>query len=185
MADIKKTLKLVWDVEYSGLRNKALHQNPGEIGWTYKGIYQGAHPQWDGWKIIRPTMQKYNNDMKLVSDMLFDSPELEELVEKFYKKEFWDKMKLDLVASQKVADEMMVFGINVGVGKAIRAAQRAAGAVADGVMGPQTVRALNVVDETVFDEMYDMLEVDYYDRLGEQPRFAQFVKGWRARAVYV
>ena len=185
MAKIEDTLKLVWEVEYSGNKSKALEKNAGETGLTYKGIYQTAHPQWEGWRIVRAAMQKYNGDMKLASEMLFDNAELEAMVVSFYKREFWDKMKLDMVASQKIADEMMVFGVNVGIGHAVRAAQRIAAVPQDGVIGPKTIAALNKVDETVFDEMYDILEIDYYEKLGEQPRFKQFVKGWRNRAVYV
>ena len=185
MARIEDSLELVWQVEYSGRKDKALHQNAGETGWTYKGIYQTAHPTWEGWRIVRTAMQKYNGDMKLASEMLFDNKELEELVVRFYKKEFWDKMKLDEVASQKIADEMFVFGLNVGIGHAIRAAQRIASVQQDGVVGPKTIQALNRLDDTVFDETYDILEVEYYEKLGEQPRFAQFVKGWRNRAYFV
>lgn len=185
MAKIEDSLKLVWEVEYSSRKDKALHQNAGETGWTYKGIYQTAHPQWEGWRIVRTAMQKYNGNMKLASEMLFDNAELEAMVISFYKREFWDKMKLDMVASQKIADEIFVFGLNVGIGHAIKAAQRIAAVPQDGVIGPKTIAALNKVDETVFDEMYDLLEIDYYEKLGEQPRFKQFVNGWRNRAVYV
>ena len=185
MAKIEETLKLIWAVEYSNDKSKALEKNAGETGLTYKGIYQAAHPQWEGWRIVRTAMQKYNGDMKLASEMLFDNVKLEEMVAKFYKKEFWDKMKLDMIVSQKIADEMMVFGVNVGIVHAIKAAQRIASVPQDGVIGPKTIAALNKVDETVFDEMYDILEIEYYDRLGEQARFKQFVKGWKNRAVYV
>ena len=185
MARIEDSLQLVWDVEYSGMKDRALEQNAGETGLTYKGIYQTAHPQWEGWRIVRNALQKYNGDMKLASLMLFDDVVLEDLVVKFYKREFWDKMKLDQVTSQKIADEMMVYGVNVGISKAIKAAQRVVAVPQDGLVGPKTIAALNKCDETVFDEMYDMLEVEYYDRLGEQPRFKQFVKGWRSRAYFV
>ena len=185
MAKIEDTLKLIWEVEYSGNKSKALEKNAGETGWTYKGIYQTAHPTWEGWRIVRAAMQKYNGNMKLASEMLFDNTELEAMVVSFYKREFWDKMKLDMVASQKIADEMIVFGVNVGIGHAVKAAQRIAAVPQDGVIGPKTIAALNKVDETVFDETYDLLEIDYYEKLGEQPRFKQFVKGWRNRAVYV
>ena len=92
MAKIEDTLKLIWEVEYSGNKSKALEKNAGETGWTYKGIYQTAHPHWEGWRIVRAAMQKYNNDMKLASEMLFDNAELEAMVASFYKREFWDKM---------------------------------------------------------------------------------------------
>ena len=51
---------------------RALEKNPGETGWTYKGIYQTAAPLWEGWAVIRTTMSKYNNNMALVGQMLDD-----------------------------------------------------------------------------------------------------------------
>ena len=184
MAKIEEALDILYRLEFSN-ENDVLEKNATEDGWTFMGIYQGAHPNLDLWKVIRQKMQQYNGDMKLASEMLFDNKELEELVVRFYKKEFWDKMKLDEVASQKIADEMFVFGLNVGIGHAIKAAQRIASVQQDGVIGPKTIQALNRLDETVFDKTYDILEVEYYEKLGEQPRFAQFVKGWRNRAYFV
>ena len=185
MADIRDSLKLIWAVEYSDDKRRALEKNPGETGLTYKGIYQTAHPQWDGWRIVRAAVQKYNNDLKLASMMLFDNPELEDLVVSFYKKEFWDKLKLDMITSQKVADEIFVFGVNVGLSPAVKAAQTLAGVIADGVIGPKTIQALNKVDPAVYDVQYDLLEIEYYEHLAEQPRFKQFIKGWRNRANFV
>ena len=185
MADIKESLKLVWEVEYSGRKDKALHKNEGETGWTYKGIYQTAHPHWEGWQLVRAALNRYNGDVKLASEMLFDNVALEDMVARFYKREFWDKLKLDLVTSQKIADEIFVFAINVGIPQAVKAAQRAAGVVVDGKIGPKTLMALNKMDETVFDEVYDILEIDYYEMLAEKPKFEKFVKGWRNRATFV
>lgn len=185
MANIKDSLKILYKLEFAN-RKTALHQNKGENGWTWKGIYQVANPNWDGWKVIRQKMQQYNGDMVLVSDMLYDNELLEEMTVALYKKEYWDKMKLDEVKSQKVADEMFILGVNIGLGNAIRVAQRACGAIADGVLGPRTVKALNEVDEATFDKVFDQLEVNYYAMIVDKnPAKAIYLNGWRNRAYAV
>ena len=183
MADIKKTLKIIWDVEYDNDPKRALEVNPGESGLTYKGIYQTANPQWDGWKIIRQKMQQYNGDKKLVGEMLHDNERLNELVEQLYKKEYWDKMRLDEVKSQLIADEMMVFGINTHPITATKVAQKVVGVVQDGKIGPATLKALNRFDEELFSETYDLFEIEHYNKLVyNNPKFEKFIDGWRNRA---
>ena len=57
---------------------------------------------------------------------------------------------------------------------------------ADGIMGPKTLKAINTHDDTAFDEMYDTLEMDYYEMLVvNDPRKRIYAKGWRNRAVAV
>ena len=185
MAEISKALRLVWEVEYNNDPKRALEQNPGETGLTYKGIYETAHPNWAGWTAVKSVLMKCGGDKKKAGVELENDVIVQKQVEDLYKEVFWDKMQLDKINVQKIADEMFVFGLNVGIGHAIRAAQRIASVQQDGVIGPKTIQALNKLDETVFDETYDILEVEYYEKLGEQPRFAQFVKGWRNRAYFV
>jgi hypothetical protein len=185
VAEISKALRLVWEVEYNNDPKRALEQNPGETGLTYKGIYETAHPNWAGWTAVKSVLMKCGGDKKKAGIELEKDVIVQKQVEDLYKEVFWDKMQLDKINVQKIADEMFVFGLNVGIGHAIRAAQRIASVQQDGVIGPKTIQALNKLDETVFDETYDILEVEYYEKLGEQPRFAQFVKGWRNRAYFV
>ena len=185
MAEISKTLKLVWEVEYNNDPKRVLEQNPGETGLTYKGIYETAHPNWAGWTAVKSVLMKCGGDKKKAGVELENDVIVQKQVEDLYKEVFWDKMQLDKISAQKIADEMMIFGVNAGTSKAVKLAQTVVGVVVDGVIGSGTIAALNKCDETVFDEMYDMLEVEYYDRLGEQPRFKQFVKGWRNRAYFV
>ena len=185
MAEISKTLKLVWEVEYNNDPKRALEQNPGETGLTYKGIYETAHPNWAGWTAVKSVLMKCGGDKKKAGIELEKDVIVQKQVEDLYKEVFWDKMQLDRINAQKIADEMMIFGVNAGTSKAVKLAQTVVDVVVDGVIGSGTIAALNEFDETVFDEMYDLLEVEYYDRLGEQPRFKQFVKGWRNRAYFV
>ena len=184
MAKIEEALDILYRLEFSNEDN-VLEQNATEDGWTFMGIYQGAHPDLDIWKAIRQKMQQYNGDMKLVGSMMYNNALVREMVQAFYKKEFWDKARLDDVNSQQMANEVFIAGVNMGMKKAMMLAQRLVGTTQDGIVGNKTIKAMNSFDDAVFDEMYDVLEVDYYEKLGAKPKFTRFVKGWRNRAYFV
>ena len=185
MAKIEEALNILYKLEFSN-ESDVLEQNATENGWTFMGIYQGAFPQLDLWKVIRQKMQQYNGDMKLVGSMLYNNPQVREMVAAFYKKEFWDKAKLDDVVSQQVANEIFIAGVNMGMKKAVMLAQRLVGVTQDGVAGPKTIAAINKFDDEVFDETYDMLENDYYEAvIAANPSKRIYAKGWRNRAAAV
>lgn len=185
MAKIEKALDILYKLEFSN-ENDVLERNATEDGWTFMGIYQGAFPQLDLWKVIRQKMQQYNGDMKLVGSMLYNNATVREMVEAFYKKEFWDKARLDEVVSQQVANEIFVAGVNMGMKKAVMLAQKLVCVPADGVMGPKTLTAINKYDDAVFDEMYDVLEIDHYETIiANNPSKRIYAKGWRNRAMAV
>ena len=186
MAEISKTLKLVWEVEYNNDPKRALEQNPGETGLTYKGIYETAHPNWAGWTAVKSVLMKCGGDKKKAGVELEKDVIVQKQVEDLYKEVFWDKMQLDRISVQKIADEMMIFGVNAGTSKAVKLAQTVAGVVVDGVIGSGTIVALNKFDPSVFDKAFDVEEKKYYDELiAKKPQFKIFANGWRSRAEYV
>ena len=185
MANIEEALDIMYRLEFSNEDN-VLEQNATENGWTFMGIYQGAFPNLDLWKVIRQKMQQYNGDMKLVGAMMYNNTTVREMVEAFYKKEFWDKAKLDEVHSQQIANEIFIAGVNMGMKKAIMMAQRLVGVAQDGSVGPKTLKALNAFDAVTFDEMYDILETDHYEMIiANNPSKRIYAKGWRNRAIAV
>ena len=183
MADFKKTLDLYFFLEHKGKANKVLHKNSGENGLTFYGIYQSAHPKLSIWNKITSYL-KIEPDIEKCSIVLANVLDLQIEVEKFYKTNFWDKAKLDQVNSQKIADEIFCFGCNVDMPVAIKKAQQLVGVTADGIVGKQTLNALNSFDEDKFDVGYDGLEIDYYNSISK-PHLQQFKPGWRNRALYV
>ena len=185
MAKIKEALDILYRLEFSNESN-VLERNATENGWTFMGIYQGAFPGLGLWNTVRQKMQQYNGDTKLVGSMMYNDPQVRDIVEMFYKKEFWDKAKLDEVVSQQIANEIFIAGVNMGMKKAVTMAQRLVGVSQDGVVGPKTLMAINAFDDTIFDEMYDILEKDYYDQIVvNNPSKKIYAKGWRNRAVAV
>lgn len=184
MASINEAWKKVVSLEFNSPSN-ALHFNPGEKGYTFMGIYQFAHPHWLGWNTVLATIKR-TGSLAEASKILYNDGVLIELVKAFYKTEFWDKMKLDLVDSQHTAEEIMVLGVNAGIGIAIKTAQSVVGATVDGDIGPNTLKKLNEFDPIVFDNEFDKAEIKHYEHLVSiNPNFTKFINGWKNRAVAV
>lgn len=180
-----KVLEMIKAVEFSSDNSKLLHKNPTEKGLTYFGIYETAHPNWKGWAIIKRYLENTPN-IKECSRILANVSDLNKMVEDFYKKEFWDKMKLDLVKLEHKQLELMCFSINVGVIPAIKVLQELLNVKIDGIIGNQTINALNSYDENLFDKLFDKAEKEYYDELVEnKPRFKIYQNGWNNRADFI
>ena len=163
--------------------SNALHKNATENGWTFMGIYQTAHPKLKIWEHIEAVVSK-SKDVQEASRTLYKDTELLKEVESFYKEKFWDRMWLDEVESQHIANEMFVFGVNAGCSRAVRLAQMVSGAVADSIIGPKTIEKINQCDEKMFDARFDEEEIKYYEAIvANNPSKSIFLKGWKNRAM--
>lgn len=183
MADFKKAMDLFLEAEISNNPKEALHKNRGENGLTYMGIYQSAHPTWFRWGYIQTVLDKHGGDKKEASIELYQDRSLTQDVYDFMKKEFWDKMKLDRVTSQKIAEELFIFGTNANMKAGVKMAQRLIGVEDDGLIGNATINALNEFDEHKFDEEYDLLEQAYYMNLiSRHPELEVNERGWIRRS---
>ena len=117
---------------------------------------------------------------------LYDNKVLLEEVKMFYKKNFWDRMRLDEITDQHKANEMFVFGVNAGCGRSVRLAQLVVGTVADGLIGPNTIAAINSYDVDEFDREFDEEEIKYYEAIvRNNPEKKIFLNGWKNRAKAV
>jgi len=119
-------------------------------GETWKGIARKMHPQWPGFVLIDEVRKNTNKD-QFVRALSVDE-ELDQLVQDFYKAEFWDKLMLDKITSQDVANEIFDTAINQGSTIAIKQFQEALNLLnnnqkiysdinEDGKMGDATLRA--------------------------------------------
>ncbi|MCD8212863.1 MAG: peptidoglycan domain protein, partial [Campylobacter sp.] len=91
MVDFYKALQLLFKLEFSSPKD-ALHKNPTEEEYTFMGIYERANPFWEGWSIIHNLMRT-KDDVKAVSIRLYNDESIQRTVAKFYKDNFWDRMK--------------------------------------------------------------------------------------------
>lgn len=179
----KKSFDLLLNLEFNDASN-ALHKNPNEDGLTFMGIYEVAHPNWVGWEKVHNALDQFG-DMKKASRALYNSNIVEQ-VEVFYKNIFWDKLRLDEVDHEIMCKEIFLFAVNAGLKVAIKTAQRVLGIYVDGIIGPQTIKALNNYDPEAFDSLYDEYELKYYDEIiARNPKFKIYAKGWRNRALSV
>ena len=185
MANLEKAMLLLKQVEHSNRNDKLLHKNEGEHGLTFFGIYEGAHPNWKGWYIIKRYLAN-TPDIEKCSIILSNVTDLIKLVNEFYRREFWNIANLDAIEEQRKADEIFIFGTNVGMKVAIKKAQELVGVSIDGDVGPKTIKAINDYDTEKFDVFYDLKEKEHYDTLiarREALRINQ--KGWYNRADFV
>ncbi len=86
------------------------HDHGGE---TYCGVSRHFHPKWEGWVIVDSIKSKlgFRNTVdcsakirKALDKSLSQQKRLTELIEAFYKKEFWDPLNLDLEQDQMLAN---------------------------------------------------------------------------------
>ena len=98
-----------------------------------------------------------------------------------YKKGYWDKMKGDELPNGL---DLCVFdfGVNAGPGRSAKFLQTMIGTVADGGIGPNTLKKLgeyvekNGIEQCIED--FQGARQDYYENLST---FATFGKGWTRR----
>lgn len=98
-----------------------------------------------------------------------------------FKKTFWDKWKADEINSQALANILVdwVFGS----GKyGITIPQQMLGVKVDGIIGNQTITALNSVDPKEFFDELKKRRVQYFNNICERtPTNKRFLKGWLRR----
>ena len=185
MASLDKSMALLKQVEHSNRNDKLLHKNEGEHGLTFFGIYECKHPNWKGWYIIKRYLAN-EPDIEKCSTILANVSDLTKLVYDFYRREFWNKANLDDIEDQRKADEIFIFGTNVGMKIAIKKAQELVGVVIDGDVGPKTIKAINEYEVEKFDVFYDIEEKEHYDTLCSlNKRLIVNQKGWYNRADFV
>ena len=192
MADFNKAFETLMRLEWSNCED-ALHKNPGEDGYTFMGIYQKAHPDsilWeilDNYKFIEDIEgEPREEQLKRLSTLMCNNWNAMQEVKNIYRQKYWNRAKLYDVQSQKIAEEIFVFGVNAGIERAIKLAQKIVGVKPDGIVGPKTLAALNGYNGKLFDILFDAGEAEYYESLVRaKEKFARYEDGWlnRAKAV--
>lgn len=167
MADLNKALIKLFKYECppSGSCYVSDLDDPG--GETNWGISKRAHPNED----IK------NMDWKRASEI--------------YKKEYWDKMKLNEIKSQEIADEMMDIGVNMGIEVAVRLAQWAYNLISqndihiDGIIGPKTIESLNTANSRAIAKTLNILQgARYIELIMSSPKKEKFWKAWMRRIEF-
>lgn len=134
-------------------------KDPG--GETNLGVTKRVYEEWGGTKEMK--------DLEVAD------------VEPIYKKNYWDRVKGDdLPAGLDLC--VFDFGVNAGTGRAAKYLQTMIGTVADGGIGPNTLKALALyvesegVEQTI--RNYQAARQEYYESLST---FETFGRGWTRR----
>lgn len=140
-------------------------QDPG--GRTNAGITQRTYDAWvKGW----------NKPDKDVWDLGEDE------IKAFYLTEFWLPCRGKLIASQPLASLLFSMAVLQGKKPAVRRLQKILGVPQDGIMGTQSLTAIEKASAIALLKVYGQANIDFFRRLVEsRPASEKFLNGWEAR----
>jgi len=151
--------------------------DPG--GETVYGISRKHFPKWEGWSLV----DKLKNQGNLKYNLSHNEKILE-LVYSFYKKEFWDKLKLDNIDNYEKQKVIMDTAVNAGVSRAIKFTQSALGVVVDGILGPISLENLKNIDEELFVNKFKIKRIEFYTNLvSKNKKLKIYFYGWIRRTI--
>ncbi len=174
MADFNKAYQLILTHE-GGYGNDP--DDPG--GETYKGIARKKQADWVGWILI--DAMKKQPDFPAILD---SNQNLQFEIQRFYKVVFWDKVGGDQINDQDVACSIFDFAVNSGVSTSAGLAQTVVGSGCDGVVGPQTIQAINNFQPDHFIAAFAVEKCRKYIAIcKKRPDSRKYFFGWIDRAV--
>ncbi len=151
--------------------------DPG--GETYKGVARKIFSKWDGWVKIDILKRQSGFPANLDKDV-----DLQQDVVDFYRVNFWDRMSGDNISNQQVAESIFDFGVNAGVGTSASLAQMVVQAEPDGVIGQQSIQALNGFNPEHFIAAFTVAKIArYISIVKKRPTSRKYFYGWICRAV--
>lgn len=162
-------------------------------GFTYMGITSRDWPNWEGWPIVKAAIAQYKN-IDVANRVLAANGNLQTLVEKFYKTNYWDVNKLDLVSNQYLANELFDTGVNMGIGTAALFLQQSLNVLnnnqrlypdiaEDGKVGPQTLTLTNrhPYPKDLFLALNIFQGARYFANAKKNPKQEKFMRAWLSR----
>lgn len=131
--------------------------------------------------VILSTWKQYGYDKDHDGDI--DAEDIRELTEAdaryIAKKVFWDFFQADFILNQSIAEFIVDWGYNSGRVTVAKKLQKLLNVTADGLIGVQTLNAINCTDQQ---NLFDALKVArrvFIDNIVEQrPDQSVFHKGW-------
>lgn len=101
-----------------------------------------------------------------------------------YRRDYW-RSYMDMMP-YTIAAKLFDASVNMGHGQANKLLQRAAEVEADGVIGHNSLLAINAIPEaTLLPNFVEQISNFYRNLAGRKPQMAKFLKGWLKRAEWV
>lgn len=117
-----------------------------------------------------------------VSEAMVKALTLDEAL-KVYEALYWRPLMLDKVRSDALAAIILDQAINRGVAAVTKRLQRLLGVEIDGIMGPQTIAAINSCEPRPFGIRFVFdSQMAYCDICVKDPSQLQFLRGWIKRS---
>lgn len=120
-------------------------------GETYRGVSRNNNPTSGIWAII-DEYKRVHGIPKWNS--IIPDANLNRMVDELTKSKYWDKLRLDTIKNQSLANYMMDFGFNSGTGTVANIVQRLVKVPVDGIIGALTVNQINKANQkNLFDAL--------------------------------
>lgn len=158
------------EVLYNSVAKRGYHVIPGDKGeQTMCGVTLKTFKEW---------RKKQGKPVPTVEDL--KALQYDEWIA-ILKQMFWDPCKADQINNQSIA-QMIVDWRWVNGNQAVRDAQAVLSCVADGIVGPKTLAALNAPEaQSVFNRLKNA-RIRAYDRIvARSPSQKKFYNGWLNR----
>lgn len=161
-------------------------------GRTLNGIAQNFWPKWEGWVKVMAIISRVGENARLINAEVRKDAELQAMISKFYKQNFWDVLKLDQIKDQQLAETVYDFGVNSGTGRAAKFLQQSYNTiqlfkesglkllVEDGKVGAATIDAINKEDAKEMHSTYNGYRETFYRSIAKGNQ-KQFLKSWLSR----
>lgn len=161
--------------------------DPG--GETFRGISRNAHPDWEGWLLLKPLKSQpdFPNNLK-------NHTELNAAVVEFYRG-IWERTGCDLMEEQMIADTVFDTAVNLGEPTAIKMLQSSLNVLSkngtlwpflevDGIAGNKTrnaIQAANSHHVYLSQIIGSKRDVHYTQIVERRPVMSKYIRGWLKR----
>lgn len=137
----------------------------------------------------------YGISKRAFPEVWANGPPTREDAERVYRTVFYTSPGIDQIPDLHLREQVFDFGVNAGPKQAVQLLQLLLGVVADGVLGPETLKKLHAYPAGVLygvtlppmvnlNLAYETARVAYYAKLVQKdPAQAVFLRGWQSRAT--
>lgn len=147
-------------------------------GETYRGISRVNWPNWNGWGYVDIERGEPNFPKNLDSNLGLQGNVID-----FYRQNYW---QYDGINSQAIANKIFDLAVNVGKVHADKIVQGAVGVTQDGVLGPDTIAAINAQSSptssgSLISKIREAAMAYHQVIVQTHPEDAVFLQGWIRR----